>query len=218
MLKTISLTIAGLALVAVLLFWPSAEPPALSSTDNAVWSIQNGVPVQRDSRGKTYFVFPTVSPGVNYLTRPVSGLPAGVSFLSIAYTIAATGAPIFNYRTNSNNTCGPGFPGAVRLFIQRAGDDFSGAGQFQQYRYWSARAVRELAPGSHALRAMIDPAQWTDIYGKSGSDYPERFRQALQNAARVGITFGGGCFYGHGVFNADSNSTARFTIDAFSVE
>ena len=110
MLKTISLTIAGLALVAVLLFWPSAEPPALSPSGSSVWSILNGTPVHVDDKGKTFFVFPTVSPGVNYLTRPVSGLPVGLSLVSIAYTITATGAPIFNYRTNRNNTCGPGFP------------------------------------------------------------------------------------------------------------
>ena len=218
MLKTISLTIAGLVLVAVVFLWPSDQPPALSPSGSSVWSILNGTPVHVDDKGKTFFVFPTVSPGVNYLTRPVSGLPVGLSLVSIAYTITATGAPIFNYRTNRNNTCGPGFPGTVRLFIQRAGDDIPGAGRFQQYRYWSTRAVQELAPGSFTLRAMIDPAQWTDIYAKSGSDYPERFREALQNAARIGITFGGGCFYGHGVFNADGNSTARFTLDAFSVE
>lgn len=218
MFKTICPIVIGVTLTAFLLYRSFAQPPAPAPPETSIWSDLNGAPMHLDKKGKTYFIFPTVSPGVNYVTRAVAGLPAGVSLISFAYTLTTTGTPIFNYRTNPNNTCGPGSPGTVRLFIQRAGDNLSGAGVFQQYRYWSTPGVQKLAPGSFALRARFDPAQWTDIYGKPGSDFPERFRQTLQNAARVGVTFGGGCFYGHGVFNSDSDSTATFTIDAFAIE
>jgi hypothetical protein len=217
MMRKTWLAVASLGLLACSEGQSSAQSPAPPPSASSPWSDLNGTPMQLDGGGKTFFVFPTAPPGVNYVTKSVDGLLPRISVISLSYRVTAIGTPRFDYRTNPNNICGPGFPGTVRLFIQRAGDSLSGAGPFQQYRYWSTLGVRELAPGSFTVQAALDPAQWTDVFGKPGSDYPERFHEALENAARVGITFGGGCFYGHGVFNS-GRSTAKFTIDEFLMQ
>ena len=184
---------------------PIPSPPSNGSE----WSILSGIPVFIDAAGRSYFTFGTVpSPAVNYLTRPVDNVSGSIS---MSYTITTTGAPVFDYRTNPNNTCGPGFPGTVRLFIQRQGDDMSAVGPMAQYRYWSADGVATLAPGSTTLTATLEPSRWTDVSGKSGAELPAAFADALRYAGRVGVTFGGGCFAGHGVFV--TGGTATFTIN-----
>jgi hypothetical protein len=161
------------------------------------------------------FTIPTTAPGVGYVTKSVSGLPASGT-VTLSYSVAVTGSPVFDYRTATNNTCGTGSPGTVRLFIQRAGDTETGTGVYQQYRYWAISGFKALAPGLFTISAPLDPAQWSDVYGALGSANPSLFAAALSNAGRVGFTFGGGCFYGHGVFNS-GGGTAQFTINSFTV-
>ena len=197
---------------------PIAFPaPAPAPAPVLGWSDRNGTPMQTNSSGQTYFVFPSAAPGVNYVTKAVNGIPATAGHMQIVYSVAVTGSPVFDYRTNPNNTCGMGYPGTVRLFIQRAGDNMSGAGAYQQYRYWAVAGFKELAPGLFTVDAPLDPAQWSDVYGALGSANPTLFAAAVANAGRIGVTFGGGCFFGHGVINSGLNSSATFTINGFSI-
>jgi hypothetical protein len=136
--------------------------------------------------------------------------------MTLAYKIDVVGSPIFDYRTHADNTCGKGFPGTVRLFIQRKGDDLSGNGEKQQYRYWSTVGFKELAPGLFSIQSPVDPSKWSDVFGKLGSDYPDRFAAAFANAERAGMTFGGGCFYGHGVMV--TGGSAQFHVISFRVQ
>jgi hypothetical protein len=56
------------------------------------------------------------------------------------------------------------------------------------------------------------------VYGKSGDDDATAlagFQDALGNLGRVGMTFGGGCFFGHGV-NV-SGGTARFALISYTI-
>jgi len=56
------------------------------------------------------------------------------------------------------------------------------------------------------------------MYGKSGDDDATAlagFQDALGNLGRVGMTFGGGCFFGHGV-NV-SGETARFALISYTI-
>lgn len=173
------------------------------------WKMRSGWPVSGNS-----FDFPTAAgPNTaNYLTTTVNGLKPGN--ISMDYTVSGTGNPVFDYRTNPNNTSGPGYPGTVRLFIQRAGDNMSGVGEYQQYRYWSSVTYKDLALGNFSIsETLSDPSKWSDVYGKKGSDYPDRFAATVAQAQNVGVTFGGGSFYGHGVFV--TGGTAKFTVRAF---
>lgn len=178
------------------------------------WTIlNNGSTVHYTAAGEPFFDFPTGPPGVNYFTRAVSGI-AEKGGLAATFAINANGTPFFDWRTNPNNTCA-GSPANVRLFIQRSGDNMTGQGVMQQYRYWSRAGYAMLAPGKITIKADFDPARWSDVFGALGSAYPDRFAAAIKDAARVGVTFGGGCFYGHGVFVSGAG-TAQFIMNAFA--
>jgi len=178
-----------------------------------VWTALNDVPIYYDDQGRAFFVFPTTKPGANYLLTPAGGPIKGKS-ITIRYTIDVTGAPVFDYRTHDDNQVEPGFPGIARLMIQRKGDDWSAAGEMQFYRFWSVEGCKELAPGTFEITATLDPYLWTSVYGVRGSDAPAEFAAALAEAESIVLTFGGGYFYGHGVYVHDG--AARFTIESIS--
>lgn len=160
------------------------------------------------------FAFPERN-GVQYLTT--SQRPASASE-SITATIAVetTGDPFFEYRTEPSNTCDA--PATVRLFFQRRGDDMSGEGALEFYRWWSNPVAYRLGSGSVALVGdLADPSQWTSVMGRRGTENEAAFRAALADLGSVGFTFGGGCFFGHGVYVAPGTGQAVFTATEFTV-
>jgi hypothetical protein len=147
---------------------------------------------------------------VNYITTPVNAAIAATA-LTMTFRIETTGAPIFQYALNPNNTCTN--PAAVRLFIQRQGDTLEADHEF--YRWWS-KAAAELTAGTVTLTVPLIPDQWLSVFGKTG-DVDQvtlaAFHDALQNVGNIGMTFGGGCFAGHGV--NISGGTARFSLTRY---
>jgi hypothetical protein len=102
------------------------------------------------------------------------------------------------------------------LFLERKKDPLTAQAEF--YRWWSNPIAYELAAGSSTLNASLIADQWVSVLGKIGNSSQsatDGFNTALQNVENVGFTFGGGCFYGHGV-NV-SNGTARFTLIGYSI-
>jgi hypothetical protein len=106
-------------------------------------------------------------------------------------------------------------PAALRLFLWRAGDNMTCAGDYQQFRFWTGKV--DLTPGTHMISAKVDPALWTDCYGQPGSVKPALFQALLNNIAGVGYTFGGQSFAGHGVAKREGGS-AHFTVNSFTVQ
>lgn len=163
--------------------------------------------------GGLTFDFPAVD-GVHYLvkTPPAQALAT----LSARGTVLTTGTPYFDFRTNPNNQSGA--PSSFRLYFQRQGDNMSGAGDYQYYRWWLKAGV-ELRDGAfQTTGSLSDPGSWSSVFGASGDASPEAtagFQAAAQNIGLVGLTFGGGSFYGHGVFVDPSTGTAAFRLEAF---
>jgi hypothetical protein len=125
--------------------------------------------------------------------------------------VATTGTPVFNYALKSDNTCIT--PAHVRLYMERKKNPNS-----EYSRWWANPTSYELAAGSITMTVPLTPDQWSDVNGRFGnadSTATANFRQAIQSLGSVGMTFGGGCFFGHGV-NV-SGGTARFTVTDFSV-
>ena len=63
------------------------------------------------------------------------------------------------------------------------------------------------------------PDQWSSVFGKFGNAHAVAeagFKSATQNVSRLGLTFGGGCFFGHGV-NVRGGS-ATFALVAYRIE
>jgi hypothetical protein len=158
------------------------------------------VPIHRATRLST----------VNYLltsvNRPITG-----SAMSVTLKVATSGDPVFNYQFESGNTCLT--PATVRPYIERVNWEYGG----EFFRWWSNPVAYKLGQGTITLTVPLSPESWSSVYGKLGSFSPEArqgFYDALQNMGRMGLSFGGGCFFGHGV-NV-SNGEATFTLLNYS--
>jgi hypothetical protein len=85
---------------------------------------------------------------------------------------------------------------------------------YENTRWWSNPIAYELVGGSVVqLKVPLSANQWSNIYGHFGNfsaATASGFNSTLQHPAMIGFSFGGGCFFGHGV-NV-SNGTARFIV------
>jgi hypothetical protein len=64
---------------------------------------------------------------------------------------------------------------------------------------------------------LDDPTQWVSVFGQAASDGFEKELHAAQvHMDNIGFTFGGGCFFGHGVFV--TGGTATFQATSFVVQ
>ena len=166
--------------------------------------------------GGWFFDFPSAPGSVHYVTA--AGNMTATKSVSASIEVNATGAPTFEYALDANNTCIN--PAQVRFLLQEKGDDLSGVGGKQYYRWWSINAAYELAPGSTTLTAQIsDLSQWLSVFGEradASAAATAGFMQAMANLGNVGFSFGGGCFYGHGV--RASGGGARFAVTSYAVE
>lgn len=153
--------------------------------------------------------FPNKDAGhVNYVTMPCGSL-AGKQSITLKYRIEADPDVKF-VPTNS-----PGSPSMLTLYFQRRGDNWSGDGKYETYRWWASFAtVMPITSGDHVLSAPLT-GNWTAIQTSSAQSKPQEFQAALINAERCGFVFGGGDGLGHGVY---ATGPARFIITGFAVE
>jgi len=109
----------------------------------------------------------------------------------------------------------PGPPSMLTLYFQRRGDNWSGSGDYEDYRWYATFSTHmPVTAGEHEIAAPLD-GNWTAVMTSSALTNPSGFRDAVANAERVGFVLGGGDGYGHGVY---STGPARFTVTHFGVE
>jgi hypothetical protein len=151
------------------------------------------------------FQFPTVPNSVNYVVKQPSGPLAGVI---TAYVNITSQAAQYFYAFNASNTC----PGSANLslYIERQGDQ-GALPDYASYRFWSTASLT-LQDGNQQLSVPLDPTQWINVNGQQD---PTGFAAALAEPMAEGVTFGGGCFKGHGV--GLSIGQSRFTLVDFTV-
>src|SRR5262249_21172492 len=147
------------------------------------------LPLHNDAEGRLSFDFPA-SGSINYLyySSPPSAIARSVS---VEYRITTSGPVLFNYRLEPSNTCAT--PATVRPFFW-AHDN--GDGEFD--RWWSNPVAHVLAAGSRTMNVPLLPDRWSSVFGKMGNADTaalEGFRSAAQSVSRLGLTFGGGCFF-----------------------
>ena len=126
--------------------------------------------------------------------------------LVTSFQIVTQGEVRFNYQLEASNTCLS--PATVRAFLQRADDDLYAANG----RFWSNPIATILAPGNFTMAIKLHRDQWTNVEGQHDR---AGFEALLGKIGNVGITFGGGCFFGHGV-NVEGGS-ARFFMSSFAI-
>jgi hypothetical protein len=109
----------------------------------------------------------------------------------------------------------PGQPSILTLFFQRGGDNWSGRGPFEAYRWYATFASQSpIRAGDYVIVAPLS-GNWTAVERSTARNNPAAFRQALADADEVGFVLGGGDGYGHGVF---ATGPARLIVTDFRVE
>lgn len=166
-----------------------------------------------------YFTFPegtdrSINYMLQYRTKPISG-----SALSFTYQIVSTGTPTFNWyfpQLDPGNTC-TATPAQVRFFFDR--QDWYVAPAPETYRWWSKPIAAELQNNSTVtLTVPLTPDQWQSVYGKMGNfdaGTLADFQSSLKKPLEIGLSFGGGCFFGHGV--STLNGSAKFILSDYSI-
>jgi hypothetical protein len=141
----------------------------------------------------------------------------GKEALTATFQIATTGASQFRFDTATNNHCSSP-PASARLFFAQKNYTVSGETAAQYQRWWSNPVAYVLAPGTVTLTASLNPAEWSSVYGVKGDASRAAragFSRAMNEVGNIGLTFGGGCFFGHGV--AVSGGTARFILTSYRI-
>jgi len=173
-------------------------------------------PTPQTGGGGWYVDLPAAPNSIHYVLAAVN--MAASSSVSASVLVTTTGTPVFVYNLQPDNNCV--YPAHVRFLLQEKGDDLSGANGKQYFRWWSNSVAYQLAPGSANLSASLtDTSQWTSVFGEKANASAAAtagFKQAMANLGNVGFSFGGGCFYGHGV--RVSGGGARFAVNSYTVK
>lgn len=164
------------------------------------WTFQYSVnaPVPVPYQGGWAFVFPKAPGDVDYLTTPGFRLTEG-KMLVLAGRVNMQKGALFR----GSDSDGSGLPPNFR-FMLRAQDDGCLCKNFG--RWWSDSYVT-LKHGTFVLRAPLTADHWTSVFGhraNSSGAALAAWRSVLRNPARIGVTFGAGNNFGHGVYTVGS--------------
>jgi hypothetical protein len=149
-------------------------------TGNVVYDLSNvswneGAP----NTDATYFDGVSFANGiVSYVTTSAPGpLPYGGT---IHLTFELTGGPLKS-STGASDSAG------VFLYMQRAGDDWSGQGAFNDYRLWSIKEVwlGGVESGTFTIEVPLTPEHWSGVLTEESAS---GFSGTLANPAVIGFT------------------------------
>jgi hypothetical protein len=195
----------------------AAQPTAASDPES--WTIgpivrgrnySKGVPLRpTPRRGGGWQVDIPPAPGSVHAATFSHGPLAGQRRIVMRYRIeAARGARILASSDGRS-------PAMITLFFQRRGDNWSGRGRFETYRWYATFATQTpLAPGNYVMVAPLD-GPWTAIETSKARTHPAAFRAALADSDQVGFVLGGGDGFGHGI---SATGPARLIVTDFRVE
>jgi hypothetical protein len=148
---------------------------------------------------------------IHYLFTP-SALSQIRGTLVVSVAVATTGPVLFHSLDPVSGGCV--IPPSVRPFFWANGN---GEGPYD--RWWSNPRASALAAGTATISVPLTPGFWSSVNGQFGnadSGVSHAFETALLNVTRLGVTFGGGCSFGHGV-NV-SGGQAQFAITRFAIQ
>lgn len=186
------------------------------------WSLQHYsyyAPVQ-SSVGSIYFDFPVSvdapvsgSDWINYLRYALNGDIGNARQLKLTFDVETSGTPVFGFHSEEGNTCNT--PASVRFYIERRG--WKKHINDGDYRWWSNPVSFQLQSAQSAvLTVPLTGDQWSNVWGQFGNTRTREFGAALRQVENIGLSYGGGCFFGHGV-NV-SGGTARFVLRAYEIQ
>jgi hypothetical protein len=197
-----------------------ASSPLRAGTSAWVFQYSPNMPASPTSDGQdgVYFDFPSID-GVHYLVRRPNGPLAGS--MSSRFEVVTTGNPQFVSSDPRALACATP-PASVSLYIQRQGDQLTA--QYPFHRWFSVERW-VIKPGTDVFSVPLAPDNWLSVFGVRGSAPPPtivspnpatEFAASLASPMAVGMTFGIGCFAGHGIYV--SGGTVRMYIRSFAVQ
>lgn len=146
---------------------------------------------------------------VSYFELPFTRDISQASSISITYTLTGSN-PVFDHSSPNNVSTGPS---TIAILLHRAGDDLSGRGSTAYFRWFGPILTNlpSLELGTHTLTVPLTLTSWASL-----ADQQEQwFRDALSNLGSIGVVFGGGDFYSHGL--CVKSGTARFHLDNYTI-
>jgi hypothetical protein len=189
---------------------PTGPPTALTlPLAAAAWqTISDPQPYPLRNEGNALvFDFPS-SGSMHYLFTP-SPIAAIRGTIVVSLQIIVEGAAVFEPLDTS--VCN--LPPSVRPFLWA---NNNGSGNFD--RWWSNPMAYPLAAGTATLSVPLQAEHWSSVNGRLGNENEETrfgFERALLNVTRLGLTFGGGCSFGHGI--RVTGGTAKFTLSEYAI-
>lgn len=186
------------------------KPPA-NLMDPAAWTI--GPVIGGHNYSRDLPLHPGASSGG--LVLDIGALPASAHYVTVPFgSLAGKSRIAMRYTAEGafTATTSPGAPALISLYFQRRGDDWSGEGKYETYRWFATFATQEIAPGEHEMIASLD-GHWTAVMTSNAVDQAPAFAAARDKAELVGFVLGGGTGYGHG-----ASGPGRLTITDFAVE
>jgi len=212
-------TLAAFAVLAACGNGAEASAQAAAASNPQAWTIgpiirgrnySVGMPLRPTARrgGGLQIDLPRAPGSVHYVTFRHGSL-AGKRRIVMRYRVeAARGARLVASSDGRS-------PAMITLYFQRGGDNWSGRGRFETYRWYATFATQSpVVPGDHVIVAPLDGA-WTAVETSRALTSPGAFRQAVASADQVGFVLGGGDGVGHGV---SATGPARLIVTDFRVE
>jgi hypothetical protein len=181
---------------------------ATNAATTSGWSIRYspGMPslMSKNSDG-TYHVDLPYHDGLHYVVQGARGNLTGKT-ITIKFELLGAGELL---ASDPGETC----PCSVSLYLQQQGDTLNASDEFK--RWWSYKTPLN---AQNEASVVVSPENWTQVFGKRGSDFPQQFQAAMSNLANVGFTFGGTHFAGHGIYVKQGTGAMRFVLKEFSVK
>ena len=209
-----TVVVAGLAACSGTPTNPTSGMPTVLTIDlrSGAWeTISDPQPYPLATNATNQLTFDLPSSGaINYLftTSPQLQIRGNVI---VRFSIVSTGPVVFNSLDPISGGCV--IPTSVRPFIWA---NANGNGEYD--RWWSNPASAPLKDGTATIGVPLSPEAWSSVNGKFGNANAEtkyNFARAILNVSRLGVTFGGGCSFGHGV-NV-SGGQAQFVLTELAI-
>lgn len=190
-----------------------SNPPPVVTPNQSAWSIgpiikgtnhSVGMPLHPTIQGEGwYFDFPNANGKVDYVQWFSPPSLVGAKAITIHFTVSGGGFHPYEK---------PDSDALVGIEFQRYGDNWTGVGAMQSFR-WYSHAKLKLEAGEFTLSAPLTLENWGDVYGKN--DNQAAFDAAILNLSNISITLGHSSGAGHGVYTTEPS---RFTLTKIEVE
>jgi hypothetical protein len=186
--------------------------PRLSCPVPEQWCLHHSwkVDLMDGETDQPWFEFPRKPGHVNKLTKPWNGGQIGQR-VTMTATVTTEGSPTFEYGFGPDNPCTT--PSSARPYFEHPEWTNNAHPYYEYLRWWSNPSTIVLAEGTQTIVVEVQPDRWSSVFGKradANAEASSGFLETLTVGGRIGMTFGGGCFFGHGVWV--KGGTAEFHL------